>query len=130
MTIRISLASAYVTCSDLFVLVLPFLPVVSACSFWTVLAVLSALLSADQGGLVALQTVPYSIWDNSTAKGRKLLTAAHDQLMAYHKNASIMLPPGTATRYPTQAIVALWDPSITWIGGGWSSMKVTTFESA
>ncbi|KAL3144103.1 hypothetical protein ABBQ32_003893 [Trebouxia sp. C0010 RCD-2024] len=85
--------------------------------------VLSALLSVDQGGLVTLQTVPYSIWDNSTAKGRKLLTAAHDQLMAYHKNASILLPPGTATRYPTQAIVALWDPSITWIGGGWSSMK-------
>ena len=51
--------------------------------------------------------------------------AAHDRLMAYHANKSIALPAGTTTTYPTQAIVALWDPAITWIGGGWSSMKVS-----
>lgn len=72
-----------------------------------------------------MQTVPYTIWDDTTPKGRKLLTAAHDQIMAYHANASIELPAGTPTRYPTQAIVALWDPAITWIGGGWSAFKVT-----
>ena len=79
--------------------------------------------------LYAMQTVPYSIWDNSTAKGKKLLTAAHDQIMKHHANKSVELPPGTATRYPTQAIVALWDPAITWIGGGWSTFKVTVDES-
>lgn len=74
---------------------------------------------------VSLQTVPYSVWDNSTAKGAKLLRDAHSRLMAYHANASIELPTGTADRLPTQAVVAFWDPSITWIGGGWSSMKVS-----
>lgn len=57
------------------------------------------------------------------------MTAAHDQLMKYHANASIDLPPGTATKYPTQAIVALWDPAITWIGGGWSAFKVRIGEA-
>ena len=76
-----------------------------------------------------MQTVPYSIWDNTTAKGVKLLTAAHDRLIAYHANAtrynaSIELPAGTPSNYPTQAIVALWDPSVTWVGGGWSVFKV------
>lgn len=74
---------------------------------------------------VVLQTVPYTIWDNTTAKGTRLLTAAHDRLMAYHANKSIELPAGTTTRYPTEAVVALWDPAITWVGGGWSSMKVS-----
>lgn len=69
--------------------------------------------------------MPYSIWDDTTPKGKRLLTAAHDRLMAYHANASIELPAGTAGRYPTQAIVALWDPAVTWVGGGWSAFKVS-----
>lgn len=72
-----------------------------------------------------MQTVPYSIWDDTTPKGRRLLTAAHDRIMAFHANASIELPAGTATRYPTEAIVAYWDPAVTWVGGGWSNFKVT-----
>ncbi|DBB01665.1 hypothetical protein WJX77_008557 [Trebouxia sp. C0004] len=68
-------------------------------------------------------TTPYSVWDNSTVKGAKLLKDAHARLMAYHANASIELPPGTQDRLPTEAIVAFWDSAITWIGGGWSSMK-------
>lgn len=76
-----------------------------------------------------MQSVPYSIWDDTTPKGTKLLTAAHDRLMAFHANAtrynnSIQLPAGTASRYPTQAIVAMWDPAITWVSGGWSTFKV------
>ena len=73
----------------------------------------------------ALQTVPYSIWDDTTPKGQKLLTDAHDRIMAFHANASVELPAGTATRYPTQAVVAYWDPAVTWVGGGWSTFKVT-----
>ena len=71
-----------------------------------------------------MQNVPYSIWDNSTAKGAKLLRDAHSRILAYHANKSITLPPGTATNLPTQAVVAFWDASVTWVGGGWSSMKV------
>lgn len=72
-----------------------------------------------------MQTVPYSIWDDTTPKGQKLLTDAHDRIMAFHANASVELPTGTATRYPTQAVVAYWDAAITWVGGGWSTFKVT-----
>ena len=78
----------------------------------------------------AMQTTPYSVWDNSTVKGAKLLKDAHARLMAYHANASIELPPGTQDRLPTEAIVAFWDSAITWIGGGWSSMKVGHCSSA
>lgn len=73
----------------------------------------------------ALQTTPYSVWDNSTVKGAKLLKDAHARLMAYHANKSIELPAGTADRLPTEAIVAFWDSAITWVGGGWSAMKVS-----
>ena len=72
-----------------------------------------------------LQTVPYSMWDNTTVKGERLLADAHARLMAYHANKSILLPAGTASNLPTQAIVAFWDSAITWVGGGWSSMKVS-----
>lgn len=77
----------------------------------------------------AMQTTPYSVWDNSTVKGAKLLKDAHARLMAYHANASIELPPGTQDRLPTEAIVAFWDSAITWVGGGWSAMKVGHCQS-
>ena len=65
--------------------------------------------------------LPYSVWGNDTVLGRKLLTDSHEQLMAYHASQGINLPPSVQDAYPSQAIVALWDPSVTWSGGAWHS---------
>ena len=69
------------------------------------------------------------MWYNTTVKGERLLADAHARLMAYHANKSILLPAGTASNLPTQAIVAFWDSAITWVGGGWSSMKVCSLTA-
>ena len=53
--------------------------------------------------------VPYSVWDNTTYLGQKLLKDAHSRLIEYHAvNKSINFPPEIVNALPTQAIVALW----------------------
>lgn len=53
--------------------------------------------------------------------GYQLLKDSHSQMMAYHTSKGIELPDGVQSALPTQAIVAFWDPSITWSGGAWHS---------
>lgn len=65
--------------------------------------------------------LPYSVWDNSTAQGMNLLADSHSQLMAYHKSKGINFPAEVYNMLPTEAVVAFWDPSITWSGGAWHS---------
>lgn len=65
--------------------------------------------------------LPYSVWDNSTTQGMKLLADSHAQLMAYHQSKGINFPADVMDAIPTEAVVAFWDPSITWSGGAWHS---------
>jgi hypothetical protein len=67
--------------------------------------------------------LPYSVWDNTTTQGMKLLADSHMQLMAYHASQNITLDAKTMNTLPTQAVVAFWDPSVTWSGGAWHSNK-------
>jgi hypothetical protein len=57
--------------------------------------------------------------------GAKLLKDSHDQLVAYHAMKGINLPDSVKNSYPTEAVVAFWDPSVTWSGGAWHSTKIT-----
>jgi hypothetical protein len=74
-------------------------------------------ISCLQDGL----SLPYSVWDNTTMLGMKLLADSHTQLMAYHATENIYFDMKTEMTLPTQAVVAFWDPSITWSGGAWHS---------
>lgn len=51
--------------------------------------------------------------------GYKLLNDSHTQIMAFLASTgkNINGPMGM----PTEAIVALWDPSVDWSGGAWHS---------
>jgi hypothetical protein len=51
--------------------------------------------------------------------GMKLLSDSHMQLMKYHASMNITFDLKTQMTPPTQAVVAFWDPSITWSGGAW-----------
>lgn len=45
------------------------------------------------------------------------------QLMKYHASMNITFDLKTQMTPPTQAVVAFWDPSITWSGGAWHAGK-------
>ena len=51
----------------------------------------------------------------------KLLDDSHSQLMAYHMSKGINFPAKVLNMLPTEAVVAFWDPSVTWSGGAWHS---------
>lgn len=71
-----------------------------------------------------MQDTPYHVLDNSTYQGRRLLDIAHKQLMAYHTAKNITFPAAVYNSLPTQAVIALWDQAVSWMGGGWHAMKV------
>ena len=66
-------------------------------------------------------SLPYSVWDNTTTQGMKLLADSHSQLMKFHATKNISFDAKTTNTLPTQAVVAFWDPSISWSGGAWHS---------
>jgi len=68
-------------------------------------------------------SLPYSVWDNTTTQGMKLLADSHAQLMRFHANKSINFDMKTQMTLPTQAVLAFWDASIHWTGGAWHSKK-------
>ena len=51
--------------------------------------------------------------------GQKLLSDGHAQMMAYQSSVNRTVNGSAATTLPTQAVVALWDASVDWSGGGW-----------
>lgn len=58
--------------------------------------------------------------------GAKLLKDSHDQMVAYHAMKGINLPDSVKNSYPTEAVVAFWDPSVTWSGGAWHNTVRTS----
>ena len=74
-------------------------------------------------------SLPYSVWDNTTEQGMKLLTDSHAQLMRFHETKNITFDAKTTNTLPAQAVVAFWDPSVTWAGGAWHSKARHMTES-
>ena len=78
-------------------------------------------LVEDRGDILLQDGIalPYTVWDNTTAMGQKLLSDSHAQMMAYQSSVNRTVNGSAATTLPTQAVVALWDASVDWSGGGW-----------
>ncbi|BDA43790.1 probable Achacin at N-terminal half [Coccomyxa sp. Obi] len=72
---------------------------------------------------------PYFIFNNATPEGSRFLQTAHTQLVDMLKSNGTNLADNTLENLPTQAVVALWDPSVSWAGGAWHFFKETNASS-
>ena len=58
----------------------------------------------------------------------KLLADSHEQLIKFHATQNITFDAKTTDTLPTQAVVAFWDPSVTWAGGAWHAKVGRMFK--
>ncbi|BDA43792.1 probable Achacin at N-terminal half [Coccomyxa sp. Obi] len=72
---------------------------------------------------------PYFVFNNATPEGSHFLHTAHTQLVGMLKSKGTNLADNTVEDLPTQAVVALWDPSVSWAGGAWHYYKDTNDSS-
>ncbi|CAL8468256.1 g7795 [Coccomyxa elongata] len=69
--------------------------------------------------------LPYFIFKNATPEGSSFLQTAHTRLVGVLMSQGTNVSDNTLEAYPTQAVVALWDPSVSWAGGAWHFWKDT-----
>ena len=73
-----------------------------------------------------LQDVPYILLNNSNPQGAHLLQIAHDNIVNYLMDQNITLSSEAMDTLPTLAYLSVWDQAVSWVGGAWGVMKVST----